>query len=221
MIKNTRKVIILLVTTLLIGLAALIIILYNNSSNQETIDPVVRLSVGLNYGTATHLGNGYFLTANHIFQNITTQTATIRTTTDSEHSIEILWRSDLHDILYFRVNDTLELDSYSIDCSPLEFGTELRLVGYPLTLPYLASAWGRVSGSPIQRNTPPILINPINTMIVPGMSGGPALDSSNNIRGINVSVMPYIPDMMPYATSFTTQSHIVSSSEICNLLGIP
>jgi len=166
--------------------------------------------------TAVHLGQGYFLTAAHILlpnQN----TVNLLTNKNNEISASVVWVSKAYDIAFMHTTDerSNNIEHAAIDCRPLIFGEDLRFAGNPDKLNFI-NIWGKVAGD-YQNNISHLWhrVIPVNVTIVPGMSGGPALDYKGNIRGINVGGLLY---NMMFSSSFTNISFIVSSEDICHLL---
>jgi S1-C subfamily serine protease len=62
---------------------------------------------------------------------------------------------------------------------------------------------------------------PVNSTIIPGMSGGAVINNKNELKGINVGTMTAIVGMTPLGpmTSFTNISYIVEAADICFLMG--
>jgi serine protease Do len=167
-------------------------------------------------GAAVHIKNGYFLTAAHVLTH-NQKTVKLVTSTQTEIEANVLWVSNLYDIALLHSSDNYSsVISYNyIDCRPAIFGEELRFEGNPARLDFI-TIWGRVAGDYQYAISPRWnRVLPVNTTIVPGMSGGPALDYRGNIRGINVGGLSY---NMNFSDTFTNISFIVSAEDICSLL---
>lgn len=198
---------------------------YIRYSEDNTTRPVAVLLIE-NEGraaraSAVHIGNGYFLTAHHVLSDDQTE-LTLLTNTEEQIEVNVLWSSIDYDIsLLFSVDlDHETLSSYDIDCSPLTVGDELQFVGNPSDVDF-ASVWGRVSSERV--NVPDMWesVIPVNANILPGMSGGPAIDENGNLRGVNVGTLTAVSGMSPFGpqVSFSGISYIVEAFDLCFLMG--
>lgn len=174
-----------------------------------------------NRSSAVYIGDGYFLTASHIIGNDQKQIV-METNLEQKLVADVLWSASDYDIslLYSEHYDSVDIDSYSIDCSPLKIGDELRFIGNP-TNAYFITTWGRVSSYKTSVDGMWNKITPVDAVIVPGMSGGAAVDENNRLRGINVGTLRAMVGMTPMGpdASFTGISYIVEAEDICFLMG--
>lgn len=174
-----------------------------------------------NRSSAVHIGAGYFLTASHVLGSEQKQVV-LETNLKQRLVADVLWSATEYDIslLYTEHYDSVEITSYSIDCSPLEIGDELRFIGNPANASFITT-WGRVSSYKTSVDNMWRRIVPVDASIVPGMSGGAAVDENNRLRGINVGTLIAIVGMTPMGpdASFTGISYIVETADICFLMG--
>jgi S1-C subfamily serine protease len=187
------------------------VIMYNPEDHASSV-VLVQQEDGT--GTAVHIKNGYFLTAAHVLER-NQKSVKLSTNKDQQIQAQVLWTSAFYDIALLHTTDSASIAYNPINCSPLVFGEELRFAGNPSRLSFI-SIWGRVAGD-YQYDISPrwYRVIPVNTTIVPGMSGGPVLDYKNNIRGINVGGLFYT---LNFSETFTNISFIVSAEDICFLL---
>jgi len=194
-----------------------------NVYSLELANPVVLAynEAQTNRSSAVHIGDGFFLTSTHILGK-TQNELVLKTNLEQVMVANLLWSSNAYDIslLYVKDHDMMEVDSYSLNCSPLSVGDELTFIGNPQHLDFISS-WGRVSSTHI--NVPNMWerVLPVNATIIPGMSGGAAINKKKELKGINVGTMTAIVGMTPLGpiTSFTNISYIVESTDICLLMG--
>jgi S1-C subfamily serine protease len=195
---------------------------YSVSQADELAIPVVLAynESQQSYSSAVHIGNGYFLTATHIISNDQKEIV-LETNLKQVFVAELLWSAKEYDIslLYAKNYNDVDIGKFSIDCSPLSIGDELRFIGNPSNTKFI-STWGRVSSYETSVNGMWKRIIPVDAVIIPGMSGGAAVDDQNRLRGINVGTLRAISGMTPMgpAASFTGISYIVESSDICFLM---
>lgn len=164
-------------------------------------------------GSAVHIGNGFILTAHHNLQG----TPEVELTTVNGVSIEAvhLWSSETTDISLYYTEEFENLQSYLLICDPLNTGDELTFIGNPMNLTNIEMQ-GRVAGD-IAFDLAPhwTILVPVQAPIVPGMSGGPAIDHNNRLRGINVAAMI---DSRSFSFSYTGMAYIVPGETLCRLL---
>jgi S1-C subfamily serine protease len=174
-----------------------------------------------NRSSAVYIGSGYFLTAAHIIDKGQKQIV-LETNLEQKLVAEVLWSASDYDVslLYSEHYDTVDIDSYSIDCSPLSIGDELRFIGNPSSAKFITT-WGRVSSYEVTIENMWKRVIPVDATIIPGMSGGAAVNENNLLRGINVGTLRAVSGMSPMGpqASFTGISYIVEAQDICFLMG--
>ena len=159
------------------------------------------------HGSATHIGNGYFLTAAHVIKDGKTPLV------DMSES-EVLWVNKKYDVALLK-SDGENNDHLNLDCREPEVGERISMSGNPLNLESVTT-WGQVSGSPREVG-PWALVSPINAAIAPGMSGGALMDEGGNLIGVNVGVM-----VMPVGSAGGPVGigYSVPASVVCMLMGL-
>lgn len=174
---------------------------------------------GMPNGSAFYIGNGYFVTNNHI-----------------THRLEVVYASDIKgnyfvgevidseknlDISVFRVyHDLDQFEPVMMDCRNPVYAEDVRLVGHP-TRKRFFTAFGKIAGDGLfddvwGKNN----VYPVNGSIIPGMSGGPVIDDNGSVIGqiygalsTPIIVDPYGPRMR--ASSIVNFGFITSSVELC------
>jgi serine protease Do len=183
-------------------------------ANNTQDSPVMLLSNNRGgTSSAVHIGNGYIITSNHGISN--DHTATITTESGVEISAVHLWSAERYDIALFRAQGNLDVGTYALDCSPLQLHDRLYFIGNPMLLRDITLV-GSVAGNALYNVTGIWKhLVPVQAPIVPGMSGGAAIDDRGNLRGINIGTMIH---NQGFAYSYTGISYIVPSDAICMLL---
>ena len=215
--------VLLLLTASMLGA---ILLLYNSKNIKQVEETAIPVVVAYNksqrsYSSAVHIGDGYFLTAAHILSN-NQKEIVLETSLNQVFIAELVWSNTAYDIslFYAKDYDLVDIEQFNIDCSALSFGDQLRFIGNPVGLKFVTT-WGAVSSYEsisVENLWEKVLV--VNASIVPGMSGGAAVDINNRLRGINVGTLRSIAGMSPFGTlpSFAGLSYIVESSDICLLM---
>jgi serine protease Do len=164
-------------------------------------------------GSAVHVGNGYILTAYHVISN--TENVSFLSVDEQQIDAQHLWSVERYDIALYYSEQTENLQSYKLDCNAPVLNQQLFFTGNPLGFRNI-TVEGRISGdavSGISRNWQTVY--PVQAPIIPGMSGGPAVDFHGRLRGIIVGAI--IQNQM-YGFTFTGLGFIVPSDVICLLM---
>ena len=194
---------------LFIGLTAFLVKITQPSVDE--IHPVVLVTLEGESGhaSAVHIGNGYFLTANHFVKS------DIQIYLAKDVEATLLWTSTLYDIAYLYAPELDHINHYELSCAELKVGDLLEFHGNPSDLESI-STWGRVAGAARQlEDSIWETVVPVNANIIPGMSGGSVTNMNNELVGINIGAQ-VIP--MAFGLSLTGISYIIPSSTICQLL---
>jgi serine protease Do len=172
--------------------------------------------------SAVHIGNGYFLTANHVIPQRQREVV-LATSLGQTFVANVLWISTDYDIALLHTTDIneVDIDSHILVCDALSIGDDLMFVGNPMIMRFVHT-WGKVAAAPMSIDDRWKTFTPVNATIIPGMSGGPAIDSNGFLRGINVGTMLGETSMTMFgpALSFTGLSYIVEGKDLCTLMGI-
>lgn len=177
--------------------------------------PVVLLTVPDTefISSAVHIGNGYFFTTNHSL--VDTNTVEFLAQGSDEPVIaNVLWTSKRYDIAYLYAPDLADIDYYPLSCDEFYIGQKLEFHGNPAGLTSITTT-GYVAGEPFDPdNDVWELVVPVDSTIIPGMSGGSAT-YFGELVGINVGTLVY---NIGFAGSFTGISYIVPNTVLCELI---
>lgn len=172
--------------------------------------------------SAVHIGNGYFLTANHVLSRGQSEVVLV-TSLGQTFITDVLWISTDYDVALLHTPniDDVDIESQILVCDSLSIGDDLMFVGNPLSMRFVHT-WGKVAADPMSADNMWKKVTPVNAVIIPGMSGGPVIDANGFLRGINVGTMLGTTSMTMFGPtlSFTGISHIVEGRELCLLLGL-
>jgi serine protease Do len=186
------------------------------SSQHKHVDsPVLALTNSQGRtSSAVYIGNGYILTSDHGLND--DKAVTLTTESGDEVLANHLWSAERYDIALYRVEGRINTRSYTLDCSPLELHDRLYFIGNPMVLRHITLT-GTVAGDPLYNLTDIWeQVVPVQAPIVPGMSGGAAIDSRDRLRGINIGTMVH---RQGFGHSYTGIGYIIPSEVICMLLG--
>ena len=107
--------------------------------------PVVKISAEKGHGSGVSIGNGYVLTAAHVIPRGTTE-MTALFDNGEEHTAEVVWSSQAHDIALMRLPEDAEIESATLSCRSLSPGERLIARGNPMNLEHVATH-GYVAGT--------------------------------------------------------------------------
>lgn len=167
-------------------------------------------------GSGVYIGNGYYLTAAHV----ATAAPELKLKTDTGLALEpkLLWAAKDYDIALLRVEHPAEQRAAILHCESARVGDTVRLEGSPLGWQFIRTE-GRIAANSAEgrpaANMPWKSVQIVNATLLPGMSGGPVLDTAGRLVGINVGVV--MAGNM-FTASPVDLGFIVPSSIICGLL---
>jgi S1-C subfamily serine protease len=170
----------------------------------------------LGWGSATYIGNGYFVTANHIVDG-KKNTYTITDDNGAVYPAAVVFRNATYDFAVVEVAAKQTLDqtfnSVSFNCNDMPMGTHIRLHGNPSSdngnLDFIYTEGEIVGSQRTYAEWPVVYIT--DATVIWGMSGGAATDDNGNIIGITVGVD--ISQGSPFPISM-----VVPSPLICNTI---
>lgn len=166
----------------------------------------VKVEVPEAVGSAFHIGDGYFITASHVVGD--NDKAKIITDMGAFRTVTVMWRDKELDIALLKVDDEINLDEVELSCAPPERGA-VTIYGLPHGFDFMA-----MSATISQEELHDIGIKGggkwrvlviVSVDVVPGMSGGPVVNSD----GYVVAVIVGTNDQLGFA---------VPSGEVCKLL---
>lgn len=174
--------------------------------------PTVKIMKSNGHGSATNIGNGYFITAAHVVGDDVN--VDIKTSSGATSQADVIWSSTKYDVALMR-SDIDGVGVADLECRTPTRGESIRLSGNPINLEYI-DTYGVVAGDAMFNVGPWSESIPINAAIAPGMSGGGAFDSDGDLIGVNVGVM-----MMQVGLGGGPVGigYVVPSSVVCMLMG--
>ncbi len=198
-----------LVATALLAIAFLLVDAYRPLAAFPSSTVKVELDKG--HGSGVHIGDGLILTAAHVAR----EGAAVRLKLDdgTYRDAEVLWSSTASDIALLRTSPD-GLQSSPLSCAPLKVGQEVTARGNPLSVEFITT-YGHIVG-PATKRSDWLGVAPVDMVILPGMSGGPAFNSAGEVVGINVALLT-LP--LGVSVSATGLGFIVPAEQICGLLG--
>ena len=149
------------------------------------VDATVKVTVGSSRGTAVHMGDGYFYTAEHVIegfkyavlQNHLITLTNVRVIKADSTSDSALLKADLSNYPNF---PSLTWG----DSDKVEVGTEVRAVGYP---PGVTSGEGSITAGIVSKNINDEDKIQTDAALNPGNSGGPLFNKCGEVLGIVIS----------------------------------
>lgn len=162
----------------------------------------------LGHGSGVHIGNGYVLTAAHVVRTNKTMTVT-----DSEHremAGEVLWSNAEYDVALIKLPGASYVATAPLSCAANFPHQRVTVYGNPIDLEFVFTS-GDVNGTARKWAIWRELV-PVDMTIIPGQSGGAAMDQAGNVVGIAVGVMIW-------QYGLTGQGFIVPGSVVCQLMG--
>jgi S1-C subfamily serine protease len=173
----------------------------------------VKIALKKGHGSATHIGKGRFLTANHVVED----EEELWVVSDRGHRVpaKVLWANKEFDIALVYADVGSEVRTSPLACRALRVGEDVHAKGNPLDIEFITT-YGRVAGAARAYEAWKLVAFVDNT-VGPGMSGGPTYDSSDNIVGVTVGMMLPTRGPMPPGIARTLMM-VVPSTVVCDLL---
>lgn len=165
-------------------------------------DPTVRISTNEATGSGVVIGPYLVLTAAHVVEE-----AQWIKVGDGVATLVWIGGEDL-DVALLRVDTPIETKPVRINCAPLQEGTKLWAVGFPLTVLPKIVVEGTVVTDELYEN-----MNLATLAMIPGMSGGPVFNEKGELVGLNraIIVMP-----LRFASSATGVAGIQPIKPVCD-----
>ena len=167
------------------------------------LDSSAILNLNGGHCTAVHIGEGYYVTAEHC----TAKPGAMSIGKEGDQAIRV-WSHYAYDLALILVEaPSVERDVAPIRCSRPVIGEEIYSVGYPGRFDHV-TLWGKISGvgTPADRWR---VATPVTLPVSGGSSGGPVYDADGNIIGITTATPVYHGGL-----SLMTPSWV-----LCNLMG--
>lgn len=171
------------------------------------------VSSGGGHGSATHIGNGIYITAAHVVKDATEMS--VKYDNGRNATADVLWTNTKYDIALMH-SDVEGVDVASLECRTPIRNESLMLSGNPQSLEFV-DTWGKVMGGELTIEPEWEKVIPVDGVVVPGMSGGGAFDIDGDLVGVTVGTMAFQMNYM--SVSLVPVSYIVPSSVVCFLMG--
>lgn len=194
----------IIVALALLAIGYLVLSANNSVAYAPLTSPHVKVVTAKGHGSATHIGDGLFVTAAHV---VTDQPSA---TVDGEQ-VEILWVNRQYDIALLRGPSAHA--TMPMSCTVPSVGTQALAYGNPGNLESISTSI-RVAGAARQLDMWKVAV-PVDGALAPGMSGGGAI-AGGQLVGVIVGVA-IVP--LGFTPSLYGVGFIVPSSVVCDLLG--
>lgn len=204
------------IKTVLIAFAVLIVACFVGLSTAaksgSPAGSVVKVQLVGGHGSATHIGNGAFITAAHVVKNA--KTVTLRADDGSEREAEVEWINEQFDIALLRASSGFDtITPAYLSCRVPEPAELVTARGNPLMMENITT-YGYVSGF-VGTQGPWRSVVPLNIAIGGGMSGGAIFDEWGYLVGVIVGA-PLQPIGM--GGSMIGIGFAVDARSVCRLL---
>lgn len=182
----------------------------------EAPPPFVSVWTDIGEGSGFHIGDGVFLTADHVVgfsSNIV-----LVAEGGAKRQARLLWRNDEHDVALIRIEPKEWVANAHLDCSVPARGTAVVAHGDPMGL-YFSEWRGFIAGAPSRQQLWPMAL-PLDMTVTPGLSGG-AVTSQQTGFVVAMVVGNQTIHTVP-KSDVTTQSGIglaIAGDILCMLLG--
>lgn len=208
MIKKTLAILTMVMPVLLFGLGYAYTPEFEKINNWR--NAVVKIS---SITTGRNLGAGVFISKNHILtvKHLAEKNETLIEYLDGTSAIgHLKWKAEDLDLALYAVEKDFNGWIPELKCKIPQIGEELVMIGHPYVASWMLQYGYAVTDIVVQTPGGPEL--PVDLSINLGNSGGPILDSSENLVGIAVAI--YGNARMPGSGI----SLMLSGDEICKVL---
>lgn len=164
----------------------------------------VKVETATGHGSATHIGNGLYITAAHVVAD----SAEVKI---NGAKSPVLWANSTYDIAL--VSGPEHAASVPLACVVPDVGATGLLHGNPLFLDDV-EVGASVAGTPRELQTWKVVV-PIDGTLLPGMSGGGFI-VGGALVGVNVGLLSV---QLGLSTSATGIGVVVPASVVCDLMG--
>lgn len=173
----------------------------------------VKIQTNGSHGSATHIGNGYFVTAAHVVAGH--GDIQIKDDAGNLFDPELLWVNTSYDIALLRLANGDSFETTPLTCDIPAVGATGRAYGNPMMLEDIITSQV-VAGEPRQFGEIWKFGLPVDGALAPGMSGG-AFVVDGKLAGVNVGVL--LAPTSGFSTSMWGVNVVVPGSVVCDLLG--
>lgn len=199
----------IIVALALLAIGYLVFSANNYVAYAPLTSPHVKVVTAKGHGSATHIGDGLFVTAAHVVGDAE---ASIVPAGGSTTVAEVLWVNTEYDIALLRSSSD-RFDSVPLVCVIPLVGSSGTAYGNPMDLDGI-STQVRVAGM-VREHALWKSVLPVDGALAPGMSGGGIVMDGTLVGvtvGVSIASLGGLPSL--YGVGF-----IVPSSVVCDLLG--
>lgn len=147
------------------------------------------------FGSAVHIGSGYFLTARHVAEG--QKDLWLKTDNDKMYKAKVVWIDAQADYALLNLSEKVNVQyiaASSVDCRAMVIGEKISARGNPVIFDNITTH-GEVIGfqKKIKGQDEAVDVNVLDVTIAPGNSGGPTFDADGDVIGINVAILKANP----------------------------
>lgn len=170
----------------------------NDTKPSGLLSPYVKIETNSGHGSATHIGDGYFVTAAHVVAR--QGGLRIKATDNSIHDLEIMWFNQTYDVALLRVAKHDRFASVPMSCSIAAVGTRGESHGNPMFIENITTNLVVAGSVRSFGDTWPV-----------------AIPVDGALAGVNVGVL--LAPTGGLSASMFGVNVVVPSSVVCDLMG--
>lgn len=149
------------------------------------------------FGSAVHIGGGYFLTAGHVGTGV--KELYLQTDNGKAYTSVVDWTSNAADFSLLHLKEPLNTQYFAVakvDCRDMKIGEKISAVGNPIIFDNI-TVHGEVIGfqKNLKGDASAHNVNVLDLAIAGGNSGGPVLDGDGDVIGIVVAQLNANPNI--------------------------
>lgn len=192
----------------------MVVLAATNYEQPTQSSAVVLIRTANTLGTAFHIGEGLFLTAEH---NVPPDTPLSLFQGWGSHSLgipTIVWADNPNDVALLALPVTPDISALKLACRTPIYGEPIRINGFASGR-LLVTVWGNIAGGVNKRGHVPI-----DATIDRGMSGSPVLDERGRVVGLLQLVLSqnFLTARMRQLTLIKDYGFIRPADQICDLM---
>lgn len=147
--------------------------------------PTVKVETSSGWCTGVHVGDGFFLTARHCFDQLSFPSNWEVSIQGEDTYIKWAWKT--HDVALLKVPALTEYPSAKVSCKMPAIGDPVKAEGVAADIGWVIT-FGAVAGLKTEdKNEPHMFIHTAD--VAPGMSGGPLWNTDGEVIAINVALL--------------------------------
>lgn len=181
------------------------------SAPPTRLSSTVTLELTTGHGSGVHIGNGLILTAAHVASE--GDAVMVQTSDGSVREAALVWATLGYDIALLQTSSDGMAES-PLACWPVQVGQPVVAHGAPMDVGQVTT-YGNIIGEPRPMERWASVV-PVDMTILPGMSGGPLLNTNGEVVGITVGIVAYPTLAGPALTGLGVA---VPASVVCGLMG--